>query len=160
MSKGRYVVPVVMGQLGSELFLVKGEVPRSVGMALVRLDSERGLTVKDEKALVKLYEKIGHPTVKHIRLKEASLINQINVNAISEVEATLVTGYINNTLPGAFRAPELSNWFIYERQGDLIPLKLARFTINLLEHSERKELISHISAKAAASYNTRYENYR
>lgn len=160
MSKGKYVVPVVMGQPGNELFLVKGEVPRALGLALVRLDAERGLTAKDEKALERLYEKTGRPSVMPTRLKELSLIHDENVADITVDEATLVTCYINNTLPGAFRAQELKNWFIYERNGDLTPLKLARFAINLLDHAERKALVRSVAVKAAPSYNTRYEKYR
>lgn len=160
MSKGRYVVPVVMGQPGNELFLVKGEVPKASGLMLVRLGNERGLTSKDEVEMTKLFEKAGKPSILPTRVKELTPINDATAHDVSNVEATLVTGYINNTLPGAFRAPELKNWFIYERNGDLTPLKLARFAINLLERDERKALVSSLAGKAAPSYNTLYEKYR
>jgi len=51
MSKAKYVVPVIMGQPGSELFLVKGEIPRGQTMVLVRLITERALTSKDERGI-------------------------------------------------------------------------------------------------------------
>lgn len=159
MSKGKYVVPVVMGQLSNELFLVKGDIPRASGISLVRLNGERGITAKDERAASKIYERTGKPSVLPSRVKEATVINDDTAHDISDLEATLVMGFINNTLPGAFKAPEFKNWFIYER-GDLTPLKLARFSINLLEHSERRALVSSFKHRAAPSYNTHYEKYR
>ncbi|MCY1282878.1 hypothetical protein D9M68_18510 [compost metagenome] len=160
MAKGKYVIPVVMGQPGAELFLVKGNIAVGSRFALVRFESERGITERDTKALEKIYERDSRSTVKPSRVKELSLVDESNANAVSEAEATLVTGYVNNTLPGAFRAPELKDWFIYEKSGDLVPLKFARFAINLLDHSERKALIEAIARKAVPSYNTRYEKYR
>ena len=160
MARGKYVVPVVMGQPGAELFLVKGTIDGPSRFALVKLETERGLTEKDEKALEKFYEKAGRMTVVHNRVKELVMVDASNAASVTAVEAGLVTGYINNTLPGADRAPELKNWFIYEKSGDLVPLKFARFSINLLDKSERASLVSAISGKAMPSQNTRYENYR
>lgn len=160
MSKGRYVVPVVLGQPSGELFLVKGEVPRETGMMLVRLGNERGLTPKDEKELAKYFERNGKPSIIPSRVKELIPINEDTASEVSREEATLVHGYINNTLPKAFNAPELKNWFIYERNGDLTPLKLARFAINLLERSERQGLVRPIAVKAMPRTNSRFENYR
>lgn len=159
MSKGKYVVPVILGQPGNELFLVKGEVPAKQGMALVRFDVERGLCVKDEKALERLWEKTGAPRNRPTRVKELQIIDA-TLEGVTQREATLVQGYINNTLPGAFRAVELNNWYIFERQGDLTPLKLARFAINLLERKERTELLGNLSRKSVPFTHPSYDTYR
>ncbi|MNH65383.1 hypothetical protein D3C73_173920 [compost metagenome] len=159
MSKGKYVVPVILGQPGNELFLVKGEVPAKQGMALVRFDVERGLCVKDEKALERLWEKTGAPRNRPTRVKELQILDA-TLEGVTQREATLVQGYINNTLPGAFRAVELNNWYIFERQGDLTPLKLARFAINLLERKERTELLGDLSRKSVPFTHPSYDTYR
>lgn len=159
MSKGKYVVPVILGQPGNELFLVKGEVPAKQGMALVRFDVERGLCVKDEKALERLWEKTGVPKNRPTRVKELQVLDT-TLEGVTQREATLVQGYINNTLPGAFRAVELNNWYIFERQGDLTPLKLARFAINLLERKERTELLGTLARKSVPFTHPSYDTYR
>lgn len=160
MAKGKYVIPVVMGQPGAELFLVKGSLVGSSRFALVKFESERAIQERDEKALEKIYEKNSRSTVKPSRVKELSLVDESNAHAVTKIEAGLVAGYVNNTLPGAFRAPELKGWFLYERTGDLVPLKFARFAINLLDHDERKALIEVIAKNAMPSHNTRFEKYR
>lgn len=159
MSKGKYVVPVILGQPGNELFLVKGEVPVKQGMALVRFSVERGLCIKDEKALERLWEKTGAPKNRPTRVKELHVLDT-SLEGVTQREATLVQGYINNTLPGAFRAVELNNWYIFEKQGDLTPLKLARFAINLLERKERTELLGSLARKAVSFTHPSYDNYR
>jgi hypothetical protein len=160
MAKGKYVIPVVMGQPGAELFLVKGNIAVGSRFALVRFDTERGITERDTKALEKLYERDSRSTVKPSRVKELSLVDESNTNAVTELEATLVTGYVNNTLPGASRAPELKDWYIYEKSGDLTPLRFAKFSINLLGRDERKALVEVIAKKAAPFYNSRYDKYK
>lgn len=159
MSKGRYVVPVILGQPGNELFLVKGEVPARQGMALVRFNVERGLCIKDEKALERLWERNGVPKNRPTRVKELHVLDSI-LEGVTQREATLVQGYINNTLPGAFRAVELNNWYIFEKQGDLTPLKLARFAINLLERKERTDLLGSLAKKAVSFTHPSYDMYR
>lgn len=159
MSKGKYVVPVILGQPGNELFLVKGEVPVKQGMALVRFNVERGLCIKDEKALERLWEKTGAPKNRPTRVKELHVLDT-SLEGVTQHEATLVQGYINNTLPGAFRAVELNNWYIFEKQGDLTPLKLARFAINLLERKERTELLGSLARKAVPFTHPSYDTYR
>lgn len=159
MSKGKYVVPVILGQPGSELFLVKGEVPARQGMALVRFNSERGLCIKDEKALERLWEKSGTPKNRPTRVKELHMLDT-TLEGVTQREATLVQGYINNTLPGAFRAAELNHWYIFEKQGDLTPLKLARFAINLLERSERLQLLGSLARMSVPFTHPSYDTYR
>jgi len=159
MSKGKYVIPVIMGQPGSDLFLVKGEIPARQGMALVRFNVERGLTLRDEKALERLLEKTGTMKSRPTRVKELSVLETI-LETVTQREATLVQGYINNTLPGAFRAVELNNWYIFEKQGDLTPLKLARFAINLLERSERMELLGGLARKSVSFTHPSYDTFR
>lgn len=159
MSKGKYVIPVILGQPGSELFLVKGEVPAKQGMALVRFNVERGLCKIDEKALERLWEKSGTPNTRPTRVKELHVLDT-TLDGVTKHEATLVQGYINNTLPGAFRAVELNNWYIFERQGDLTPLKLARFAINLLERSERMNLLGSLAKKSVSFTHPSYDVYR
>ncbi|QTH80477.1 hypothetical protein PA10_00279 [Pseudomonas phage pPa_SNUABM_DT01] len=160
MSKGKYVIPVILGQPGSELYLVKGDLPPRQGMALVRLTGERQLNAKDEKELDKLIERMGPPKNRPARLTELTFLNDTVITLVDQHEATLVQGYINNTLPGAFRAPELNNWYIFERQGDLTPLKLARFAINLLERSQRMELLGNLSGKSVSFTHYKYDNFR
>lgn len=142
MAKVKYVVPVILGQRSRELFLVKGEIPKDQNLILVRRVGERGLVDKDVRHLDKLlagqYSDIPRPD----RVKELEHINGETVGSITSREATLVHGYITNVLPGAFKAPELNNWYIFERPGEIIPLKLARFSINLLDRAERTALVS------------------
>jgi len=160
MSKGKYIIPVVMGQPGSELFLVHGEIPRGQSMVLVRLTGERALTTKDETALAKLLEKVGSNTSPPKRVKEVTLITSETRGDVSAHEATLVHGYITNVLPGAFKAPEMSNWYLFERPGDITSLKMARFAINLLDRSERTELLGELNGIRTANGHTRYNPYR
>lgn len=160
MSKGKYVIPVVMGQPGSELFLVKGEIPRGQSMILIRLTSVRGLTPKDERAVDKLLEKSRSDHSRPTRVKELSLITPENVNEVSPYESTLVHGYIMNTLPGAFKAPEMQNWYIFERPGDITSLKMARFAINLLEREEKVELLGALHTRRVNSAHQKFAAYR
>ncbi|MNO12952.1 hypothetical protein D3C76_25720 [compost metagenome] len=160
MSKGKYVIPVILGQPGDELYLVKGDVPVRHGMALVRLATERGLTARDEKELDKLIDRMGELKRRPSRLKELHVLTDEVVHTVEQREATLVQGYINNTLPGAFRAPELNNWYIFERQGDLTPLKLARFAINLLERSERMTMLGNLTRKSVSFTHYSYDCFR
>jgi hypothetical protein len=160
MSKGKYVIPVIMGQPGSELFLVKGEIPRGQSMVLVRLTSIRALAPKDTKALDKLLEKSGSAQTRPTRVKELNLITPENINEVSAQEATLVHGYIMNLLPGAFKAPEMQNWYIFERPGDITSLKMARFAINLLERSEKVELLGAINQLRVSNAHPKFAAYR
>lgn len=160
MSKAKYVVPVIMGHPGSELFLVKGEIPRGQTMVLVRLIAERALTSKDERGMERLFSKSSPPEKRPTRVKEVSLITPELLTQVNEYEATLVHGYINNVLPGAFRAPEISKWYIFERPGDITSLKLARFAINLLEREERVQLLAGLNQLRVHNSHSRYDPYR
>jgi len=140
MSKVSYVLPVVLGQPGRELFLIKGDLPRDARMALVRNVSVRSLTSKDEQALIKLKTYNPREALPE-RVRELELINASTVGNVTDHEATLVHGYITNVLPGAFKVPELTGWYLFERPGEVTPLKLARFSINLLDRLQRMALV-------------------
>ncbi len=159
MSKGKYVIPVVMGQPGSELFLVKGEIPRGQSMVLIRQMGIRALTPKDERAMEKLLEK-SYSQNRPNRVKELVLVDAESIGEISAHEATLVHGYIMNVLPGAFKAPELQNWYLFERPGEITSLKMARFAINLLERQEKHDLLGLLNTHRTANHASKYDQYR
>ncbi len=159
MSKGKYVIPIIMGRPGRDLYLVNTTIPSGQDMVLVRHVVERAITPKDVKALERLIEPSEEFELTHKRLNELSPPEDI-LDAITRHEATLVQGYINNILPGAFKAKELNNWFIFDKQGDLTPLKLARFAINLLERNDRKSLLGALFSKNNTPNNNIYDQYK
>lgn len=159
MSKGKYIIPVIMGRPGRDLYLVNCSIPSGRDMVLVRHSVERAITPRDIKAIERLVEPSEDFELQHKRLNELSPPEDI-LDSISRHEATLVQGYINNILPGAFKAKELNNWFIYDKQGDLTPLKLARFAINLLERSDRKDLLGVLFSKNNTPNDSIYDQYK
>ncbi len=160
MARGKYVVPVILGQPGRELFYVKGEIPRGLSMVLARKVDERGLTDRDRKQLTRLLGNEGESLPSFDRVKDLELITTHESSLGGEFEATLIHGYVTNTLPGAFRASELNRWYIFERPGELTPLKLARFAINLLDHSERSALIKPLSHLKVDFTHPKFQEYR
>jgi len=159
MSKGKYIIPVILGQRGRELFFVKGDIPRNRNLILVRKFGERGLTDKDIRHLDKLLEGQHSDIPRPNRVKELEHIGAQSIGLISEREATLVHGYVTNVLPGAFKAPELSNWYILERPSEITPLKLARFSINLLERTERSALVEALNIIKVPSTHVDFSDY-
>lgn len=144
MSAKKYVIPVVMGRPAHEIFLMNGTLDVGQKTALVRLVTERSIIAKDEKniqSLIKTGKLLDRPS----RIKEVEIINLESIDTVSKKEAALIYGYIHNTLPGAFKAPEMSKWFLYEKPNDITPLKMARFSINLLRQEERIDLIGWMS---------------
>lgn len=154
MSKGKYVLPVILGQPGRELFFVKGEIPKGQDIVLARKLTERMVIDRDRKHIERLIKDDRVPAPQ--RVTELEVVVQPLSEAISDVEASLIHHYVNNTLPGAFKSPMLSQWFVFERPGDITPLKLARFAINLLSNEERRVLLSVLGTAKLPSTHTRF----
>lgn len=139
MSRAKYLIPSIMGEPGRELYVVRGDIPKGQKLILARKLFSRMVNDQDQKYIDKL---LGPYDRRPDRAQGVETLSFDNKDRVSVKEAVLIHGYITNTLPGAYRAPELSQWYIYERPGDIGPLKLARFSINLLSTDERKALLS------------------
>lgn len=155
MSRGKYLLPVVMGRPGQELFIVRGGIPRGQKCVLAKQVLSRVAIEADLKHIERLSGpgNSNQPT----KVREIATLSPATVDLVSTREASLICGYINNTLPGAFKAPEMSEWYIYDKSGDISPLKLSRFSINLLDTGERNALVEllkgmKISDKGLRSY--------
>lgn len=159
MQKGRYIIPAILGNPGDELFLIKGRLVKTQAMTLVRFSTERMMDDEDEQGVSDLFSGTYTARPQPKRVKVLLTLDDA-IHDITDREATLVNGYIHNTLPGAFRAKELKQWYIYEKQGDLTPLNLARFAINLMDRSDRVSLLGSLARKAYHYTNPRYDMYR
>lgn len=159
MSRGKYVVPVIMGSPGSEMYVVKGDVPKGQNVVLAKLSMERGLSQREIK-IAEGFVANGKMSSIPVKLRELDVVTGDRLDLITDVEAALIQGYIDNTLPGAFRAPQINPWFLFEKPGDITPLKLARFSINLLSKSDRNELIGWMRRFKPDYNNHRYASYR
>lgn len=143
MSKAKYIIPVIMGKPSRDLYVVHGELPRGQRQALAKQVGVRAVKGSDHKHIERLIGKTDANRPE--KVIEISLVLDEGDVGVSEVEAALIYGYVNNTLPGAFKAPELSKWYIFERPGDVVSIKLSRFSINLLDADDRLTLLKPIA---------------
>lgn len=159
MQKGKYIIPAILGNPGDELFLIKGRLVKTQAMTLVRFSTERMMDDEDVQGANELFTGTYTRRPQISRVKVLLTLDDA-IADINDREATLVNGYIKNTLPGAFRAKELKQWYIYEKQGDLTPLNLARFAINLMDNSDRSSLLGNLGKRAYHYTHPRYDIYR
>lgn len=149
MPRGKYVIPHVMGSLGQELYLVNGTVPVKGKIALAKVIRRRGVIEKDLPGLNKIPEiacgRYAVPTM----LTEIQVIDGSQKDTHTLSEAMAVEGFITNTRKLSKSQSELDGWFLFERKGDLTPLKLAKFSINLLEDQVRQALVESVNGLTA-----------
>ena len=158
MPAGKYVMPIVMGEASREVFLIQGEMAKSEEVFLLRHVKTRAVLPKDERHITRLLEN-NRRAERPVRIMELEIICDANKGSIEPHEACLIHGYITNLLPGAFKAPELNDWFILEKPSELTSLKMARFAINLLDSASRTRLLSflHSRNKTDASKYSKYK---
>lgn len=139
MSKGRYVVPVVLGKPGRELYFVRGALPRDHKFGFARLVTRRGFLESDKAGMSDL------PETKTYDYQYPSFVMELEVvkdtQDLTWSTRQTLRGFVNNTLSSKGPLKELNDWFLLERNGELMPLNLARFSINLLEREEKTDLL-------------------
>lgn len=158
MPAGKYVMSIVMGEALREVFLIQGEMARSEEVFLLRHVKTRAVLPKDEKHITRLMEN-NRRAERPVRIMELEIISEANKGSIEPHEACLIHGYITNLLPGAFKAPELNDWFILEKPSELTSLKMARFAINLLDCGSRTRLLSFLQSRNSVDM-TKYSKYK
>ena len=144
MSKGKYVVPVVMGELGQEMYLINGVMPRDQKTALGRFVTRSAVLDRDTDGVTKAVEKGGYNYQTPRFLTEIDLISRDNHRHQKPLysEARALEGFIRNTGTTMSKAQtELDGWYLVDKSGDLMPLKLAKFSINLLDSDAREKMI-------------------
>lgn len=141
---GKYVIPVIMGQLGRELYLVNGEVPRDQRVVLARAINRRQVRDRDLKWINRIPGVGQYGYIPPSFLTEVEILDSQSVRdrAVSLSQASLIEGFIEGTIRLSRSQTELDGWFVFEKKGDLTPLKIARFSLNLLELPERRALIA------------------
>lgn len=138
MSKGKYLVPVHMGQPGNELYLIKGELPAGQSIGLARCVKRRGVTANDLPGIGKM----NHPRMNFSTpavLTEVEIVSHDTVTTRKDCQT--IEQFIRNTLYASKNLAELEGWYTYERKGELIPLKIAKFSINLLDEDTKQSMI-------------------
>lgn len=158
MPAGKYVMPIVMGEASREVFLIQGEMAKSEEVFLLRHVKTRAVLPKDERHITRLLEN-NRRAERPVRIMELEIICDANKGSIEPHEACLIHGYITNLLPGAFKAPELNDWFILEKPSELTSLKMARFAINLLDCGSRTRLLSFLHSRNKAD-TAKYSKYK
>ena len=158
MPAGKYVMPIVMGEASREVFLIKVEMAKSEEVFLLRHVKTRAVLHKDEKHITRLMEN-NRRAERPVRIMELEIISEANKGSIEPHEACLIHGYITNLLPGAFKAPELNDWFILEKPSELTSLKMARFAINLLDCGSRTRLLSFLHSRNKVD-TAKYSKYK
>lgn len=158
MSAGKYVIPIVMGEASREVFRIEGDMVKTDAVFLLRHLKTRSVLPKDERPLSKLME-MNRRSEMPSRIMELEVISDTNKLSIDPHHAALIHGYITNVLPGAFKAPELNDWFILEKPSELTTLKMARFAINLLSTETRARLLSLLQVRANSAA-MKYAQYR
>lgn len=149
---------IVMGEASREVFLIQGEMAKSEEVFLLRHVKTRAVLPKDEKHITRLMEN-NRRAERPVRIMELEIISEANKGSIEPHEACLIHGYITNLLPGAFKAPELNDWFILEKPSELTSLKMARFAINLLDCGSRTRLLSFLHSRNSVDM-TKYSKYK
>lgn len=147
MSKGKYIIPVVMGQPGQELYLVKGNFPRELKTALARYVTRRAVLPADESGVTKATEKCRYDYQAPKFLTELEIVDGtfVRQGKVGRSQAIAIEGFLRNTIPSSKTQSELDGWFLVEKNGDLVPLKLAKFSINLLDDNNKQQLINDIN---------------
>lgn len=144
MSKGKYVIPVVMGELGQELYLINGTLPRDQKTGLARYVTRRAVLERDAVGVEKATEKCRGNYVAPRYLTELDLVTSDDYRTGKHLRSTarVLEGFIRNTGAALSKTQsELDGWFLVEKSGDLMPLKLAKFSINLLDDDARHRLV-------------------
>lgn len=144
MSKGKYVVPVVMGELGQEMYLINGVFPRDQKTALGRSGTRRAVLERDAAGVEKAIEKGRGNYLAPRYLTEIDLVTREDYRTGKHMrsEARVLEGFIRNTGTTMSKScSELDGWFLVEKSGDLMPLKLAKFSINLLDDDTREKMV-------------------
>lgn len=154
MAKGRYVIPTVMGQLGREMYLVNGNLPKDQKVGLARYVNRRGVCAKDQEGIAKIPNIDRQDYQVPTMLTELVVIDHDSLRNRNHTasEAVTIEGFIRNTIPSSKNAAELDGWFLYEKNGDLTPLKIAKFSINLLDDSTKRHLIDQISGRGPSRW--------
>lgn len=150
MSKGKYVIPVVMGHPGQEMYVITGNPPRDQKSSLARFVTRRAVMKGDEAGIAKATEKCRHDYVAPRYITELELLDYTHYRngKITRSEATILEGFIRNTIPSSKSQSELDGWFLVDKNGDLMPLKLAKFSINLLDDTNRYRIIDSLYGRA------------
>lgn len=143
MSKGKYVIPVVMGQPSQELYLITGNVSKDQKSALARFVTRRSVMEGDQVGIAKAAEKYRSAYSVPRFLTELELVDHTHYRngKITRSQATIIEGFIRNTIPSSKSQAELDGWFLVDKNGDLMPLKLAKFSINLLDDTNKWRII-------------------
>lgn len=151
-------MPIVMGEASREVYRIEGDLAKNEKVFLLRLVRTRSVIQRDERQIKKLMEtyKLQAPP---LRIIELEVINDNNKASVDPHHAALIHGYITNLLPGAFKAPELNDWFILEKPAELTSLKMARFAINLLDDDSRQQLLGLLVNRNRTDAN-KYAQYR
>lgn len=138
MPRGKYIIPLVMGTLGQELYLIKGQMPKDCKIALAKSICRRGVIASDHAGLNKI------PDIASGRYKLPAFLTEIEIidghGSYAPKEVKAVEGFILNTAKLSRNQSELDGWYLYERKGDLTPLKMAKFSINLIDDAARDSL--------------------
>lgn len=139
MSKGKYVVPVVLGKPARELYFVKGALPRDHKFGFARLVGRRALLEADKTGMKDLPEIKSHDYQYPSFVTELEVVKDTQDLKLSTRQ--VLRGFVNNTLTSKTAFKELNDWFLLERNGELTPLALAKFSINLLDRDQKLDLL-------------------
>lgn len=150
MSKGKYVIPVVMGQPGQEMYVITGTLLRDQKSSLARYVTRRAVMKGDEAGIAKATEKCHRDYVAPRYITELELLDHTHYRngKITRSEAQILEGFIRNTIPSSKSQSELDGWFLVDKNGDLMPLKLAKFSINLLDDTNKYRIIDSLYGRA------------
>lgn len=143
MSKGKYVIPVVMGQPGQEMYLITGSMFKDQKSALARFVTRRAVLESDAAGIAKATEKCRSDYTAPRYITELELVDHTHIRngKFTRATALIIEGFIRNTIPSSKSQSELDGWFLVDKNGDLMPLKLAKFSINLLEETNKWRII-------------------
>lgn len=150
MSKGKYVIPVVMGQPGQEMYVIMGTALRDQKSSLARFVTRRAVMKGDEVGIAKATEKCRSDYTAPRYITELELVDYTHYRngKITRSEAKVLEGFIRNTIPSSKSQAELDGWFLVDKNGDLMPLKLAKFSINLLDDTNKYRIIDALHGRA------------
>lgn len=138
MSKGRYIIPTVTGEAGTEV-LVINRASVSSGW-LLRTVCVRGVLPKDRSGIQRAIEMGRLHGASLNRVRELEPID--TCDSLTIAERSVLKGFIRGDLPGAYKAPELNGWYILERFGEVTPLRLAAFYLSMLPREDRLSMLA------------------
>lgn len=143
MSKGKYVIPVVMGQPGQEMYVITGSTLKDQKSSLGRFITRRAVMPGDMAGIAKATEKCRSDYTAPRYVTEIELVDHTHIRngKFTRAMAQLIEGFIRNTIPSSKTQSELEGWYLVDKNGDLMPLKLAKFSINLLDDTNKWRII-------------------